>query len=445
MVLNFLKVPAIPRRLTNSAQIDQLYKHWRLRSLYATFVGYAVYYFCRKNLSAATPAMIAELGYSKTQIGSIWSAMYLVYGVAKLVNGVLGDRANSRYFMAIGLLLSALANIVFGMSSALWVLGLTWALNGWFQAMGGPTSARIMTHWFSPNELGTKWGLWNISHQVGGGVILILAGYLTQTYGWRSAFFVPAALAIVTALFLVDRLRDIPETMGLPPVEEYRNDRTGLHVAGSLDHKHPVKDILFNHILRNRTIWLLSIANFFVYLVRYGAMDWAPTYLVEVKGSSIANASFKTSLLEFLGIAGSLLAGWVSDRFFPRNRSLINVLYMGLLTFAVLGFWLAPPQSPILDAALLGAVGFLVYGPQMMVGVCAAEAAGKQAAGTANGMTGLFGYLGSILSGIGTGYAVERFGWSGGFLLFIASAAIGMFLFILASRPARIPRAQRSH
>lgn len=438
MAFEFIKVPAFPPRLTDSKKIAQLYSHWRLRSLYATFVGYAAYYFCRKNLSAATPALIADLGYSKTQIGTLWSILYLTYGVAKFINGVLGDRANSRYFMALGLLLSAIMNIIFGMSSALWVLGIAWGLNGWFQSMGGPTSARIMTHWFSPNELGTKWGFWNISHQIGGGFILILAGWLTQNYGWRSAFYVPAVLAIAVALFLVDRLRDVPEAMGLPPVEEFRNDNTGKHAPGSLDRKAPVRDLLLNHIFRNRTIWLLAIANFFVYLVRYGAMDWAPTYLVEVKGSTIANASFKTSLLEFLGIAGSLLAGWVSDKYFPRNRSIINVLYMGLLIFAVLGFWLAPAQSPILDSVLLGAVGFLVYGPQMMVGVCAAEAAGKQAAGTANGMTGFFGYMGSILSGIGTGYAVERFGWSGGFLLFVASAVIGMLLFILASRPAPV-------
>lgn len=420
--------PAAPR-IQSAEKIVQMFTHWRARSLYAAFIGYAVYYFCRKNLSAATPGMIADLGYSKTSIGWIWSLMYLTYGISKLFNGVLGDRANPRYFMAIGLFLSAITNVLFGFSHSLMMLGAMWALNGWFQAMGGPASARIMANWFSPNELGTKWGIWNISHQVGGGVILVLGGYLTQHYGWRSAFFIPAGVAVLGGLFLINRLRDTPESLGLPPVEEYRNDTTREKVE-ALDSKHPVKDILFGHILKNREIWFLSLANFFVYIVRYGAMDWAPTFLVEVKHSSIVNASFKTSAIEFLGIAGSMVAGWASDKYFPGRRWILNVTYMVLLAASVVGFWLLPGGHSVLEGVLLGAVGFLVYGPQMLVGVCAADAAGKHAASTANGMTGFFGYMGSIVSGVGTGWMVEHYGWSGGFTLLIGSALIGAVLFL---------------
>ena len=432
----FLKAQPAIAPLKDPDQIRKTYSYWRTRSLYSTFVGYAIYYICRKNLSAATPAMIAELGLSKTAIGSIWSMMYLVYGVSKLVSGVLGDRANARYFMAIGLFLSALTNIAFGLSSSLVVFGLVWALNGWFQAMGGPTSARILTHWFSPNELGTKWGIWNISHQIGGGFVLVLAGYLTEHYGWRSSFFVPAAIGIIGALFLVNRLRDTPPAMGLPEIEDFRKDYSeGQH---TLDQEHPVKDVLIKQVLRNKHVWFLALANFFVYIVRYGAMDWAPTFLVEVKGSLIASASAKTAAFEFMGIAGSFFAGWLSDRYFPGRRAWINIIYMLILVFALAGFWLLPKGYPVFDAVLLGAVGFLVYGPQMLVGVCAATAAGKHAAATANGMTGLFGYLGSIISGIGTGWIVQHYGWGSGFLLFIASALLGAVCFVatIEVRPA---------
>ena len=420
--------PAI-QRIKDRSQIDQQYSHWRVRSLYASFIGYAVYYFCRKNLSAATPGLISELGLSKTAIGSIWSIHYLVYGVTKFSNGVLADRANARYFIAIGIIASALTNILFGLNASLIALGATWALNGYFQSMGAPASVRLLCHWYSPNELGTKWGLWNISHQVGGGIILILAGWLTQVYGWRSAFFVPAAIGIACGLFLINRLRDTPESLGLPPIEEYRNDH-------SVEHSHDVKEnadwkeILINGVLKNKQIWLLSIANFFVYLVRYGAMDWAPTFLVEVKKSTVASAAVKTALFEFLGIAGSLFAGYISDKYFTGRRYLINVFYMFVLIFAVWGFWFVPPGYPMVDAALLGAVGFLVYGPQLLVGVCTADVSGKVSAATANGMNGLFGYLGSIVSGIGTGWVVEHYGWGGGFALFIGSAVIGTLLFL---------------
>lgn len=416
-------------RIQDGKKVDQLYSHWRVRTLYASFVGYAVYYFCRKNLSAATPSLIAELGLSKTAIGTIWSIHYLVYGVTKFTNGILADRANARYFIAIGLLASAVMNVAFGFNASLIAFGATWALNGYFQSMGAPTCVRLMCHWFSPNELGTKWGFWNISHQVGGGVILILAGWLTQSYGWRSAFFVPAILGVVCALFLINRLRDTPESLGLPSIEEYRNDHSVEH-TGAVEEGADWKKIVWEGVLKNKQIWILSVANFFVYIVRYGAMDWAPTFLVEVKKSTIASAAAKTALFEFLGIAGSLLAGYISDKYFPGRRHLINVLYMFVLIFAVWGFWLVPPGHPAVDAALLGAVGFLVYGPHLLVGVCTADISGKVSAASANGMTGLFGYMGSIVSGIGTGFFVEHFGWGGGFALFIGSALIGTVLFL---------------
>lgn len=434
MKLNFLKAPPAAAPILNSAEIDRTYKHWRVRTMYAMFVGYAIFYFCRKNLSASTPALLADLHLSKTQLGSIWSMLYLSYGLSKFVMGSIGDRANARYFMAIGLVLSALTNIFFGMSSSLVVLALCWTLNGWFQGMGWPPCARLLAHWYSQSERGRWWALWNTAHQVGGGLILLLAGYLTQYYGWRMSFYVPAAIGIVCAIFLIDRLRDTPEALGLPSVEDYRNDHPHEHVM-----KCDESSSLMKQVLRDKRIWFLAIANFFVYLVRYGAMDWAPTFLVEVKHSSISTASSKAVMFEFLGIGGAVLAGWLSDTIFKGRRAIVNIIYMLALALAVTEFWLLPQGTPFLDALTLGAVGFLVYGPQMLVGVAAADIAGKRLAATATGFTGFLGYIGSIVSGIGTGFIVDHFGWRGGFIFFIASALIGAACFLATIETKKSP------
>lgn len=425
MILDFLRAPPAAPPVADKHDVDQAYRHWRVRTMYAMFVGYAVFYFCRKNLSASTPALLADLHLTKTQIGLIWSTLYLTYGLSKMLNGTLGDRANARYFMAIGLFLSALTNIFFGLSSSLVALGVFWGLNGWFQGMGWPPCARLLTHWYSQNERGTKWAIWNTAHQVGGGLILVLGGALTQYYGWRSSFYVPAAIAIGCAVFLVNRLPDTPESLGLPPIEKYRNDYTSTESLAN----DPGKSLL-RQVAGNRKIWFLSIANFFVYLVRYGAMDWAPTFLVEVKKSTIATASTKAFFFEFLGIGGAVLAGRLSDTVFKGQRAAVNVIYMLVLAFAVAEFWLIPAGNPMADALTLGAVGFLVYGPQMLVGVAAADLAGKRAAATATGFTGMFGYLGSIASGVGTGWIVDHFGWRGGFIFFIAAALVGAACFL---------------
>ncbi len=428
-MINAIKAqpPATP--LTDEAEIKKSYRHWRVQTMYSMMVGYAMFYFVRKNFSMAMPSFLDEFGYTKTDLGIVLSLFSILYGVGKFVNGMLADRANPRYFMAIGLIGAAICNVFFGMSSALWVFGLFWLFNAWFQSMGWPPCARMLTHWYGPRELGTMWGIWNASHQFGGAGILILAGYLIPTYGWRSAFYVPAIIAIIGAIFLINRLRDTPQSIGLPPIEEYRGithaKKDEDDTAASL------KEILFKHVLNNKLVWYVCLANFFVYIVRIGVLDWAPTFLVEAKGSSLGHAGLKVAGFEIAGIFGALAAGWASDKIFKGRRGPANVLFMLALIFFLFYFWKIPAGNPLLDGAALIAVGFLVYGPQMLVGVAAADFASKKAAATATGLTGTFGYLGSAVCGVGTGLIVDRWGWDGGFIFFIGAAIIGTLFFLL--------------
>ena len=427
-ILTALKAQPHAVPIADSAERKKKYHHWRVRMMYSMMLGYALFYFVRKNFSMAMPIFLKDLGYTKTDLGIVLSLFSIVYGVAKFVNGILADRANPRYFMAIGLILSALMNVCFGLSSSLVTFGLFWVLNGWFQGMGWPPCARMLTHWYSPTELGTKWGIWNASHQIGGAGILALAGYLGEHFGWRYAFFVPALLAAAVGLILMERLRDTPQSLGLPPVEQFRGD-------GKPDDPHEDTAESFGAILKgvltNRLVWLVSLANCFVYIVRIGVLDWAPTFLVEVKGSGLGASGMKVAGFEVAGIFGAIAAGWLSDKLFKGRRGPVNVIFMLALIFFMVEFWLIPPGHPWLDMAALVAVGFVVYGPQMLVGVAAADFASKKAAATATGMTGAFGYLGSTLCGVGTGVIVDRWGWDGGFIFFIASAVIGTALFLL--------------
>ena len=147
-------------------------------------------------MSLALPGIEAELGITKAQLGLFLTLHGLLYGVSKFVNGTLGDRVNPRYFMALGLALSASMNIFFGMSSTALAFGIFWMLNGWFQGMGFPPCARSLTHWFAPRERGTKFAIWNTSHSIGASLILILNSFLV-VYSWRLCFYVPAAIALL--------------------------------------------------------------------------------------------------------------------------------------------------------------------------------------------------------------------------------------------------------
>ena len=419
--------PAPP--VTDPQEIARLYRTWRARVLYSLFIGYGAYYFTRKNLPGASAALAADLHLSNTQLGLLGTLLYVTYGVGKFVNGVLGDHLNPRLMMTAGLVLSAACCVLFGLSSSIGALCVFWALNGWFQSLGMPPCARLLASWYSTSERGVIWGIWNASHQVGGMGIAALTGALLWIGGWRACFFLPALLCAAVALLMWDRLRDTPRAMGLPSVGSFRADPF-LEPDGRPLSEEPesIRQVLFGRVLRSRAVWLVSLMNLFVYVVRSGAFDWAPKYLIEAKHASAQTAGLITSGFELLGIPGSLLAGVLSDRAFGGRRAPACVLFLLLTAAGLIGFYAVPPGHPWLDGAALALVGFAIYGPQFLVGVLVTDLASPKAAATAIGLTGLFGYAGSALSGVGIGYCVDRAGWVGGFACFVLASVIGAAL-----------------
>lgn len=409
--------------------INDQYRYWRRRILYSSLVGYALFYLVRKNLSVAMPAMEADLGITKTDLGLFLTLHGVCYGLSKFANGFLGDRTNPRYFMALGLILSAAANVAFGLSSTVLALGLFWLLNGWFQGMGFPPCARSLTHWFNPRERGTTFAIWNTSHSIGAAAALVLCGYLISRFGdWRLGLLVPAGIAGLGAIFLLVSLRDTPKSLGLPSIEDY----SGEHELAAGEHRAEGADFwrfVVQNVFLNRTVWVVSIANFFVYTVRYAILDWGPTFLTETRDVELTLAGWTIASYEIAGIAGMLASGWMTDRVFKGRGGRACFFSMLMCGVCLLLFWKAPLHSTLASTALLCGVGFFIYGPQCLVGVIAANAATRKAAATAIGVTGLFGYLSGILSGWGLGTMVEKTGWDPVFATLVASSIVAALLF----------------
>lgn len=404
--------------------VSREFRYWQKRILITSLVGYAFFYLVRKNISFAMPGIKAQLGLTKADLGLFLTLHGVIYGVSKFVNGFVADRVNARWYMFVGLVLSAAMNICFGFSSAAITLGVFWVLNGWFQGMGFPPCARLMTHWFSPKELATKMSIWNTSHSFGAGAVAILAGYLAAKYGWRYCFWVPGGLAIVAAVVMAIRLRDTPQSVGLPELPD-------THVAGSpTEDSSDFKRFIWRQVLTNRGIWIFALANFFVYVLRYSILDWGPTLLKEAKGVQLQESGWLIAAFEISGVAGMLLSGWITDKVFGGRGARTCVFCMFMASLSALAFCYAP-SSPLVNAVLLGCAGFFIYGPQALVGICAANLATKRAAATAVGFTGVFGYLSTTLSGWGLGKLVDVFGWHAGFLAIIAFGLVGTVLFAL--------------
>lgn len=413
---------------TQSPEVAARFRAWQTRTLVATMFGYAAFYFVRKNLSIAMPAMQADLHITKADLGLFLTLHGVLYGVSKFANGPWADRANARYFMVAGLLLSVVANVFFGFSSSVLLLGIAWMFNGWVQGMGFPPCCRLMTHWFPPEKLATKMSIWNTSHSIGAWVAVVFCGYIVG-FGWRWCFFAPAILCTLAAGILFILLRDTPSSVGLPEIQ----------VAGAANHSHTedkrsveYKAFVRRQVFGNVYIWLISFANFFVYILRFAILDWGPTLLKEMKGFSLQNAGWMVAGFEASGLVGMLLAGWITDRVFGGRAARTCVFCMIGACVAMLAFWRVPTHSVLVSSLLLGAAGFFIYGPQALIGIMASNLATKRAAATAAGLTGFFGYASTLVSGWGLGILVQRSGWNVAFGTLLAIGAIGMVMFILA-------------
>jgi sugar phosphate permease len=410
--------------ILDAGVIARTYRYWRVRVMYATTGGYAIFYLVRSNMSMATKSITDEFHFTNTQWGEVLSAATVVYGISKFLSGVIGDQANPRYLLGIALLLSAGVNFVFGLGASLGFFAAFWALNSLFQGVGVPPCTRLLTFWYSPREIGRAWGVWNASHQIGGAVIAVWAGYLVTHHGWRSAFWAPAIVAFVGAFWLMNRLTDSPEAMGLPPIEVYKEQAARPADGPSV----PFRDIFRRHILTNKWVWIVSVANFFVYVVRIGIVSWAPKYLIEAKGFTLVQAGYSLSAFEVAGIFGAYASGWLSDTVFKGRRGPVSAGFMLCLIAFTLAQFVVPGGHVKTMTALFAALGFFVYGPQMLVAVAAADFATKVASATAVGLTGLFGYLGAAFCGLATGILVDRYGWNGALWMYAGSAVVGCAL-----------------
>ena len=450
--------PPKAKPLLPKEKIDKVYKSMRFRVFMGAFLGYAAYYLVRKNLSLAAPGMIEEGLVDKAGVGIAMSAVSIAYAFSKFIMGSISDRSDARKFLVVGLVLSALTMIgtgliPFGANQAVnvTVIFVMMLLVGWLSGMGWPPCGRVMAYWFSQNERSFKMSLWNTSHTFGSGSLGLLVTLGVSLFGmmaieqtWRAAFIVPAAVALLIAIVCWWALRDTPQSCGLPPIDEYRNDFSGVKAKKGEEEKIPFKTLFIDYIFKNKWIWMIAIANAFVYMVRYGVGDWAPIYLQEMGIMTDKESNLAFALHNYAGIPGTIICGWISSKFFKGRCAPPNIIFMGAVLLGTVVYWQAGNIAGLLatDAAAVTAItktlvyfgliliGFCIYGPVALVTVQALNLVPKNAVGTAAGFVGLSGYAfgSAVLANILMGFVAEHAGWNMTFVLLSAASVVAMLL-----------------
>lgn len=436
---SWLSAPPPASRLSED-EIAKRYPRLRFQVFMGIFLGYAGFYLVRNNISPVATLLIKDTGIDTVGIGIVANAVLFAYGLSKFFSAMLSDRANARYFLPLGLALSAIVNLLVAfvpwVTASVGVFAIFMFINGWFQGMGWPPCGRVLVHWFSTNERGWKTSLWNTAHNVGGAALpaLVGLGLAWTAQDWRSAFWVPAVVALIVAVLGFFLVRDTPESVGLPAIEDYRNDPAKVEVKEDSDISG--RELLFKYVLKNRTIVMLAVANVFVYALRYGVLNWITVFLSEKHHVKIDGGLVGFAAFELAGILGTILCGYLSDKLFKGYRSGAGIMFTALTAVAIAAYWLVPVGTPLpVLVILIACIGGLIYGPVMLIGLQAIDLAPHNIAGTAAGFTGLFGYLlGATLASTGVGLIVKYAGWNITFIVFVIFAVLTMVLFAIIGR-----------
>ena len=403
-LLDFFRTgPDAPRRSEDPEEIRRLYERKRWSVFLSITFGYGMFYLCRVNFSVVKKPMLDQGILSATEMGVIGSIMLVVYAVGKLVNGFLADRSNIRRFMSIGLLIAAVANFLLGWTTLFVLFAVLWAINGWFQATGSAPSVVSISHWFSNRERGTRYGLWSIAHSIREGLTFAGTAYLVSKMGWRWGFWGPGLVCIAAAMILLRTLADRPQTYGLPPVADYKDDHAAIKTksASSIGR-------MQIEVLKSPAVWILGLASASMYVARYGINNWGVLYLQEAKGYSLVSAGMVLAANTVAGLLGAISSGFVSDRVFGSRRNPPALIFGLMQVGALTAFFLIPPNNMVLDILAMCVFvfslgGLLVYlGGLMAVDICP-----KKATGAAMGIVGLFSYTGAAVQDAVTGYLID--------------------------------------
>lgn len=392
---------------------DSVYKKLRLKTFIGVTAGYSLYYVCRMSMSVVKQPLIDEGVLTAGDLGLIGSALLMVYAFGKFINGFIADYCNIRRFMGIGLLFSAVVNLViaamgiagnFTTISQPLMLGVTfvmWGANGWFQSMGAPPGVISLSRWFPKSKRGTFYSIFCISPYVGEFISFVLTAAVVAKWGWEWGFLVASIIGFAGSFIIFLTVSDTPESKGLPPVQtlagEQMRKEDSMRTA-----------VLQKQVLRHPGIWIIALSSAFIYITKYAITGWGVLFLQKVKSFSLEEASSIIAVAALVGgLSGTMSAGWVSDTLFKGDR-VKPALISGILSTASLSLFLFTGGGMVLNIIYVALFNFSVGVLYCIVaGLMAIDIVPRKATGAALGVVGISSYIAAAVQDVASGYLIE--------------------------------------
>lgn len=400
--LDFFKMSKPSEPITDPNEVQKKYSRLRWQVFLSATIGYGLYYVCRLSLNVIKKPIVDAGVLSEGELGMIGSGLFITYAVGKLCNGFLADRSNIRRFMSIGLLVTALINLILGFTTSFGFFLVLWALNGWAQSMGAAPCVVALSRWYGNKERGSFYGFWSSSHNIGEALTFIATSAIVATFGWQWGFKGAGLIGLVGFAIVALFMRDTPQSQGLPSIAEYKGD-----IAPETKSEESGKSVgeLQKMVLKNPAIWMLALASAFMYISRYAVNSWGIFYLEAEKGYTNLEASAIISISSVCGIIGTISSGFVSDVLFKGKRNAPAVIFGLMNILGLVLFMYGPKSMDAVSMVIFGlAIGALIC---YLGGLMATDVAPKGASGAALGVVGIASYIGAAVQDAISGFAIQ--------------------------------------
>lgn len=384
--------------VTNDKEfIDTKFTYYRQRIIWIITLCYGLGYVCRLAFNVVKKPLMDNGIFTPEELGIIGSALLYGYALGKFTNGFLADHAHVGRFFAVGIFMSAMANVGMGFSELAWLATILWGINGWFQGFGAPSSVVSLASWYTNHERGRYYGIWSTAHSIGEGITYLGIAWLIAevpkglALDWQWGFWIPAIICIFAAVLIYTCLPDRPRAMGLPSIADWSGDhgaKTGAESEESI-WRTQLK------VMAIPSIWILALASSSMYVTRYAINSWGNVYLQEIRGFDLFDANLFIFFNTVAGIAGCIVYGFVSDKIFDSKRPPTNLLFGLFELVPLFVIFYGPPNIYLLGICLV-VYGFGLSGILASLGgLFAIDIAPKKVAGAAMGFIGIFSYLGA--------------------------------------------------
>ncbi|MCW5962797.1 MAG: MFS transporter [Bryobacterales bacterium] len=400
---------------------------WRLRIFAVTWLAYAGFYLCRKNLSVLMPVLQGDLGISKLDLANIVFAYSLAYALGQFVTGILADRFGARTVVTAGLLLSVASNLAMGWSPTVLMLFVLGMLNGMGQSAGWPGLVKNMATWFRPEERGVVMAWWTTNYVLGGFIATLVATFVISNpmplpgVSWQHGFWIPSLLLLGVTIVFAYFARNRPEDAGLPPIVAEEMPASPASVDKS-------RGVMLQ-VLARPAVWITGVSAFLLKVIRYSFLFWLPLYMTDHLGYTAERAGYASSIFELVGFLGALVAGYASDKLFGARRfPVTSIMMAGLAVVCLLHPFIAD-RGLLWNLLGIALIGIMTYGPDtLMQGAASQDAGAGGGEASAAGVICGIASLGQLASPYFVALAADRFGWDALFYVFVAIALAGSVL-----------------